>query len=599
MLTRQLVPENLAEMAPGPELSAVLAGIDLSRLVGYDCVRVVQARYRQLSHERAGLMAAMVESGRCVGGPGDELARSAEPDEYAADEIRAALVLTRRAAENQFWLAYDVVTTLPALHAAMAAGRLDEPRARIFAEWTRELSVEQARALCDALLPRATELTTGELIDEIKKHAIALDPEWARHRYEETLADRKVVGRRNPDGSANLCGYNLPVDRVAAASERIDALAKAAKHAGDSRPIDHIRTELYLGMNDGTYAGLDDTTILTVVRASAVPEPSADDPEAGPDAEPGDEPGDEPPEPGRDTSVCTRRGGVELRVRLSTVLGRDDHPGELAGWGPVHAALALDLATGMAGAQWRFAITNDSGQLVCCGITRARPAGARRPGVAVGAGGAGRSPVSTADIVELQIPAALLDALAADSDAPVGWTNVIADLARERRRHLTGGDPFSADETRRMPGAALRRYVDIRDRCCIFRGCRTPARTTDIDHTVDHGHGGRTVEDNLGGPCRHDHMLKHEGGWRLHQPEPGVFHWTSRLGHTYTVLLPPIIGPLPDPLPRDGPHYPIWVEPDDGWQDSTILEEAPPERDPQPGPEPVPVHDPEADPPPF
>lgn len=596
-------------MAPGPELSAVLAGIDLSRLVGYDCVQVVQARYRQLSYERACLMAAMVESGRCIGRP-DEVARSVEPDEFAADEIRAALVLTRRAAENQFWLAYDVVTRLPPLHAAMTAGLLDEPRARIFTEWTGELTVEQARALCDALLPRATELTTGELIDEIKKYAIALDPEWARRRYEEALADRKVVGRRNPDGSANLCGYNLPVDRVAAAGERIDAMAKAAKHAGDPRPIDHIRAELYLGMTDGSFAGLDDATIMTVVRASVAPEPDSGDPDDEHGDDPGDgslEPrhdpgdgqgadsGDEPCEQGR--SVRTRRGGVELRVRLSTVLGRDDHPGELAGWGPVHAGLARDLAAGMAGAQWRFAVTDDSGQLICCGTTRARPSGFRRPGGAASPGGAGRSPVSTGDIVELQIPSALLDALAADPAGQGGWTAVVADLARQR--HAAGSDPFVVDGTRRMPGAGLRRLVDIRDRCCIFRGCRAPAHSTDIDHTVDHAHGGPTAEHNLGGPCRHDHRLKHEGGWRLHRPTPGVFVWTSRLGHSYTVRPPPIIGPLPDPLPRDGPYYPIWVRPDEGWEDSTILEDAQPEPDPAPDPEPVPVHDIDDDPPPF
>ena len=40
---------------------------------------------------------------------------------------------------------------------------------------------------------------------------------------EQAVAERKVVGYRNPDGSANLSGYNLPVDRVAAASGHIDA----------------------------------------------------------------------------------------------------------------------------------------------------------------------------------------------------------------------------------------------------------------------------------------------------------------------------------------------------------------------------------------
>jgi hypothetical protein len=89
----------------------------------------------------------------------------------------SALVLTRRAADVQFCLAYDLLTRLPAVHAAMDSVLLDEPHARVLSEWTNELSPEQTRALCAELLPRAMELTTGQLIEQIKKLAIALDPE--------------------------------------------------------------------------------------------------------------------------------------------------------------------------------------------------------------------------------------------------------------------------------------------------------------------------------------------------------------------------------------------------------------------------------------
>ncbi|MGH3721873.1 MAG: DUF222 domain-containing protein [Pseudonocardiaceae bacterium] len=136
-------------------------------------------------------------------------ARSRVWVQFSADEVRAALVLTRRAADAQFWLAYDLLTRLPAVHAAMGAGVLDEPRARVLSEWTTELHPEVARAVCDELVPRAPRLTTGQLIEQIKKLTIALYPDWARRRYEHALADRKVVGHRNPDGSANLSGYNL------------------------------------------------------------------------------------------------------------------------------------------------------------------------------------------------------------------------------------------------------------------------------------------------------------------------------------------------------------------------------------------------------
>ncbi|MGH3864799.1 MAG: DUF222 domain-containing protein [Pseudonocardiaceae bacterium] len=625
MSARQLIPQDLAGIAPGPELARVLAGLELSRLSGFDCVEVLKAQYRQANHERARVMAAMAEVGVC--GPvlaGAELTRMAVPDEFSADEIRAALVLTRRAAESQFWLAHDLVTRLPQVHAAMHAGMLDEPRARVFSEWTTELSREQARAVCTELLPRAPRLTTGQLIEQIKKLAIAVDPDWARRRYEQAIANRKVVGYRNADGSANLSGYNLPLDRVAAASGRIDALAKAAKRAGDARPLDHVRAELFLGMTDGTYTGLDDAAIIELLTAAPATDADQPDNSEGPhednnsnddgpgDSRPDDDgPGDDGPDddgpgdsgPGGGDAVGEARSpalgdvlsyptrakaGVELRVRLSTLLGQDQYPAELAGWGPLHAELARDLAATLSGAQWRFALTDEHGQLIHCGTTRARPTNTpTRPG-------------ARQAIVELQVPVKALRSLAANPTALGQWASVVADLTRHLDHHspadTTSNTPgenwYRADATRRAPGAALRRYLEIRDRYCTMIGCRAPAHNTDKDHTHDHAKGGPTTAANLGDACRHDHRLKHQGGWTLHQPHPGVFRWRSRLGHTYHHRPPAIIEPLPDPIPRDQPAYLRTTPPDDGWEDSQIWEDPLPEPEPaDPPPEPNPHDD--------
>jgi Domain of unknown function (DUF222) len=577
---RQVVPGDLAEIPPGPRLSAVLSGIDLARLSGLDCVQVLKARYRQLNHDRAQLMAAMVEVGLCGPVPADdELRRRTVPDEFSADEIRAALMLTRRAADAQFWLAHDLLTRLPAVHTALDAGLLDEPRARVLSEWTTELRPETARALCAELLPRAPGLTTGQLIDQIKKLAIALDPDWAQRRYEQALAERRVVGSRNPDGSANLSGYNLPVERVAAACGHIDALAKTAKHAGDPRPIDHIRADLFLGMTEGTYTGLDDHTILERLRATHGNEGGADDgrPDpGGPDDGSAEGAGSAADDPAQHSRVGT---GMELRVRLSTLLGHNEYPAELAGWGPVHAELARDLAATLACGEWRFAITDEQGQLLHCGITRART-------------GAPTRMASCHAIVELQIPATTLRDLASAPDALGSWGLVVADLTHQ---HSNAQRPATGDPTRRFPGAALRRHVEIRDRYCVMIGCRAPATSTDTDHTLDHASGGATAEPNLGNACRHDHRLKHEGGWQLHQPEPGLFRWRSRLGHTYLVRPSPIVEPLPDPIPRDRPAPPLVLPPDDDWDTSRLWDDTPPEADTKPPPEPDPDHDP----PPF
>ncbi len=394
------------------------------------------------------------------------------------------------------------------------------------------------------------------------------------------MADRKVVGYRNADGSANLSGYNLPLDRVAAASGHIDALAKAAKRAGDARPLDHIRADLFLGMTDGTYTGLNDAAIIELLTTATAPDAGHPDSDGGDaaDNDDGEPDGDGPdiegpdgggpdgggPDDGEEAGECrspatgapparpTRvavGAGLELRVRLSTLLGRDQYPAELAGWGPLHAELARDLVATLGGAQWRFAITDEHGQLTHCGITPARPTATRARCVACRA------------VVELQVPATALRALAADPTTPAGWADVVADLARQLDHDTPGQDRYRADADRRVPGAGLRRYLEIRDRYCVMIGCRAPAHTADKDHTIDHAHGGPTLGSNLGDACRHDHRLKHEGGWALHQPEPGVFCWTSRLGHTYQRRPPAIIEPLPDPIPRDRPPYSLMIPP--------------------------------------
>jgi len=469
-----------------------------------------------------------------------------------------------------------------AVLAASVSAWLSQPRRAdvrltVTAPDGRHIEFDARRVRGPAVLVRGSSGCSDrrQLIEQIKKLAIALDPEWARRRYEQALADRKVVGSRNPDGSANLSGLNLPVERVAAACGHIDELAKAAKHAGDPRPIDHIRAELFLGMTDGTYTGLDGPTILERLRAAHHSDEPAND-EAGDAPECHDQPrdNDEPDHDGpEDSGASTQDGhaaagepvvprrpsgaGMELRVRLSTLLGRDEYPAELAGWGPVPAGLARALATTMTRGQWRFALTDAHGQLLHCGITHARPLGL---------------PTRTAScrqIVELQIPASTLHELARDPAALGSWGPVVTDLAHQHG----SAQQTAADPIRRFPGAALRRHIEIRDRFCIMIGCRAPTRGTDTDHTLDHAHGGATADHNLGTVCRHDHRLKHEGGWRLHQLEPGVFQWRSRLGHVYHLRPFPIIEPLPDPLLRDRPAPPLFIRPDGDWETSCIWDD--------------------------
>ncbi|MEU7813536.1 hypothetical protein [Pseudonocardia sp. NPDC049154] len=116
------LPEDLAAMPPGPELAAVLAAIDLAETANEDLPVLLQARYRQVAHEQAGLYEVMAQI--AVGAPERwySAARRARPQKYWSDEVRAALTWTRRAAEYQTELAWVLHAHLPSVAEALRSG---------------------------------------------------------------------------------------------------------------------------------------------------------------------------------------------------------------------------------------------------------------------------------------------------------------------------------------------------------------------------------------------------------------------------------------------------------------------------------------------
>ncbi len=72
--------------------------------------------------------------------------------------------------------------------------------------------------------------------------------------------------------------------------------------------------------------------------------------------------------------MAGRRGTVDIHVDLTTLTRLTDDPGELAGYGPVIADIARQVAENQPGAEWRWTLTDsDSGMTVDNGVTRRRP----------------------------------------------------------------------------------------------------------------------------------------------------------------------------------------------------------------------------------
>jgi hypothetical protein len=127
----------LDSFEPGRALGAILSTIDVSSVSGGARVSVLRARQRQASHYEAAVYGDMAAISDYMLELGDDLPCA---EESAALEIRAALRMTRRAADTELGLAQDFRHRLPAVGRALARGDIDGRRARAIAYGTSHIS---------------------------------------------------------------------------------------------------------------------------------------------------------------------------------------------------------------------------------------------------------------------------------------------------------------------------------------------------------------------------------------------------------------------------------------------------------------------------
>jgi hypothetical protein len=491
----ELLPDDIDVMPPGPELAAVVASVDRSMLDATDLLRVARARQRLVAHQEAQLLADLHRVARVVPDDGPQIGRR-DPGRYPWAETEAAFALrwTHGRAVHQLVFADDVIDRLPELFAALDAGDLDVPKVRIIVEAVSGLADEVARGVVDKVIDKAREQTTGELRARLRRLVLAADPERAVKRAQREIADRRVQAFLNENNLAALAGYDLAPHRVAAVIERLDAIAKAAKAAGDTRRMDQLRADAFLDLlvGDGLTVGARITdgglgrcgeaaevgpTPGRVAAMRREPEQVAASDVRDTDEEylrqfwlagfdqlavtrsgpcrcgrPGAGEADAAALPG------PRRGVIDLQVPLTTLMGLTRLPGEVAGWGPIISEIATAVAREQTDATWRFSVYDRFGELAHHGVVRRRPAA--------------------------------------------------ADAA----------------------------FVQARDRTCRAPGCRRAARGCDLDHTVDWQHSKDSRRCNLACLCRRHHRFKHESGAHLMQLSPGVLMWQTPLGRQYVTF---------------------------------------------------------------
>src|SRR6266700_7697604 len=170
--------------------------------------------------------------------------RPARVPTSAAAEVALELTMSHYGASWWADLAVTLGWRLAATGAALTAGEIDLPRARLIAEATGALSDEAAQAVEDRVLPAAGGQTTGMLRAALRRAVIAADPQGAEERRQESERRAKVVLYPDEENTATLAGQRLPAIHAAAAMARIKAMARALKSCGAGGPLDLLSAQV-------------------------------------------------------------------------------------------------------------------------------------------------------------------------------------------------------------------------------------------------------------------------------------------------------------------------------------------------------------------
>src|SRR3984957_6146552 len=179
---------------------------------------------------------------------------NAHLSEHVGDEIAAALTLTGQAAAGLHGDAL-ALARLPGVHAALAAGQVDWPKACVFGRELRDIPAAAAAGMAGRVLPDAASLTTAQIRGRLRRLVLAFDPGAAARRKTTAAAGTDVVVWTENSGNAALAGRELPEADVLAADRRLTALARWLAARGAEGSLGQLRSAAF----------------LTVVRGAALP----------------------------------------------------------------------------------------------------------------------------------------------------------------------------------------------------------------------------------------------------------------------------------------------------------------------------------------
>ncbi|MGE3285960.1 MAG: DUF222 domain-containing protein [Pseudonocardia sp.] len=312
---------------------------------------------------------------------------------FVPDEVGMALRLSPGESAARVERSGYLDEVLPDVLEAWESGALDAGKVRIIVDATEVLSPEHAAAVAARVLGRAPEQSRGQLRKSVQRAVISVDPEGAEKRHQAARKDRRVTVNAQPEGMASLWAYFTAPDARAC----FESLTRLARGLGkdDPRRIDVRRADLMVALLTGRIHYLDPaddgsgSATCEVLPAAVMPSGDADaddaraagaaSPSGGPraagavppSAEPGSRPRPQGPVRERLNPVSAGKPLISVVIPHSTLIGADDEPCDLPGYGPIPAGLAREVA---ADGIWRRLVTDPlSGTVLDHGRTSYHP----------------------------------------------------------------------------------------------------------------------------------------------------------------------------------------------------------------------------------
>jgi hypothetical protein len=312
---------------------------------------------------------------------------------WCAVEFAPVLRLSQDSAYRRVDVAIEVHDGLPVVWAAMNRGEFSGLHGRVFRD---ELAVlddrDVAAAVAAKLVGAASGYTPSQLAKALRLEILKVDPEAAARRFRRKRRTRSVSAEMLDESIGILRAY-LTMDELAAVMAVVDAYARLAA-PGDTRTLDERRASVLVDLVTGGMphnqgddepdpqdpttqpTGVDETTatdeeILAALEKRLVDENAEPAPQPGP-CRCGGRRERRDPFAGSPFGVRPRVGcNVKVIIGAGTLLGLDDQPAYIAGFGHVPAEIGRKLA---ADGTWRAMLADlDSGALLDAGRHRYRP----------------------------------------------------------------------------------------------------------------------------------------------------------------------------------------------------------------------------------